>query len=421
MGFATLYPSYGATGKVAVGRADSPHWGAALPEAARVPSRLRGLAEILTEGSGTLPPLLTYVPMRTFVMTKTLGYAAHSATAPLVPFDFERREPGPRDVQIEILYCGVCHSDLHTVRNEWQNSVYPVVPGHEIVGRVTAVGDAVAGFKVGDLAGVGCLVDSCGTCPDCRDGLEQYCPGFTLTYNSPDPHTGTLTYGGYSNRIVVDEHFVLRVSEKLDLPAVAPLLCAGITTYSPLRQWRVGPGSKVGVVGLGGLGHMAVKLAHAMGAEVVLFTTSPGKADDARRLGADDVVLSKNPDEMKRHLGGLDFILDTVAAPHDLDAYLELLKRDGTLCLVGAPATPHPSPAVFNLIFKRRRLAGSLIGGLRETQEMLDFCAEHGIVSDIELIPIQQIDAAYERMLKSDVKYRFVIDMASLKPRAAGA
>ena len=354
-------------------------------------------------------------------MTPTLGYAAQSAAAPLALFDFERREPGPRDVQIEILYCGVCHSDLHTVRDEWHNSVYPVVPGHEIVGRVTAVGGEVTGFKVGELAGVGCMVDSCGTCPDCRDGLEQYCPTFTLTYNSPDPHTGKMTYGGYSNRIVVDEHFVLRVSDKLHLPGVAPLLCAGITTWSPLRQWQVGKGQKVGVVGLGGLGHMAVKFAHAFGAHVVLFTTSPGKAADARRLGADAVVVSKNPDEMKQHLASFDFILNTVAAPHNLDAYLELLKRDGTMCLVGAPENPHPSPSVFNLIFKRRRLAGSLIGGSRETQEMLDFCAEHGIVSDIEMIPIQQIDEAYERMLRSDVKYRFVIDMASLRPERVAA
>ena len=348
-------------------------------------------------------------------MIKTLGYAAHGATAPLDLFHFERREPGPRDVQIEILYCGVCHSDLHTARNEWHNTIYPVVPGHEIVGRVTQVGGEVATFKPGDLAGVGCLVDSCGTCPDCREGLEQYCPTFTLTYNSPDPHTGKMTYGGYSNRIVVDERFVLRVSEKLDLAAVAPLLCAGITTYSPLRHWKVGQGQKVGIVGLGGLGHMGVKLAHAMGAHVVMFTTSPGKTADAHRLGADEVVVSKNPDEMQRHLASFDFILNTVAAPHDLDVYLELLERDGTMCLVGAPDHPHPAPTVFNLIFKRRRLAGSLIGGIRETQEMLDFCAEHGIVSDIEIIPIQKINEAYERMLRSDVKYRFVIDMASLK------
>ena len=354
-------------------------------------------------------------------MTKTLAYAAQNATAPLDLFHFERREPGPRDVQIEILYCGVCHSDLHTVRNEWHNTVYPVVPGHEIVGHVTQVGRDVKTFKTGDLAGVGCMVDSCGTCPDCREGLEQYCPTFTLTYNSPDPHTGGMTYGGYSSRIVVDERFVLRVSEKLDLAAVAPLLCAGITTYSPLRQWKVGKGQKVGVVGLGGLGHMAMKFAHAFGAHAVLFTTSPGKTADALRLGADEVVISKNADEMKQHLASFDFILNTVAAPHNLDVYLELLKRDGTMCLVGAPENPHPAPNVFNLIFKRRRLAGSLIGGIRETQEMLDFCAEHGIVSDIEIIPIQKIDEAYERMLRSDVKYRFVIDMASLKPEADNA
>jgi len=353
-------------------------------------------------------------------MIKTLGYAAQSATTPLDLFHFERREPGPRDVQIEILYCGVCHSDLHTARNEWHNTIYPVVPGHEIVGRVTQVGGEVKTFKAGDLAGVGCMVDACGTCPDCREGLEQYCPTFTLTYNSPDPQTGTMTYGGYSSRIVVDERFVLRVSDTLHLPAVAPLLCAGITTYSPLRQWQVGPGQKVGVVGLGGLGHMGVKLAHAMGAHVVMFTTSPGKAADAKRLGADEVVISKNPEEMKRHLNSFDFILNTVAAPHNLDVYLELLKRDGTMCLVGAPEDPHPAPNVFNLIFKRRRLAGSLIGGIRVTNEMLDFCVEHGSVSDIEIIPIQKINEAYERMLRSDVKYRFVIDMASLKAGTAG-
>ena len=352
-------------------------------------------------------------------MIKTFGYAAQGATAPLDPFPFERREPGPGDVQIEILYCGVCHSDLHTARNEWKNTVYPVVPGHEIVGRVTRVGDAVQAFKVGDLAGVGCMVDACGACPDCQAGLEQYCPTFTLTYNSPDPHTGQMTYGGYSNRIVVDQRFVLRVPAKLDLAAVAPLLCAGITTYSPLRQWNVGPGDTVGVVGLGGLGHMAVKFAHAFGAQVVLFTTSPGKTADARRLGADEVVVSKDPAAMAPHTNRFDFILNTVAAPHPLDPYLQLLKRDGTLCLVGAPQDPHPPLAVFNLIFKRRRLAGSLIGGIRETQEMLDFCAAHDIVSDIEMIPIQKINEAYERMLRSDVKYRFVIDMASLGPDAA--
>ena len=355
-------------------------------------------------------------------MIQTLGYAAQDATTPLNPFSFERREPGPRDVQIKILYCGVCHSDVHTVRNEWQNAVYPVIPGHELVGRVTQVGNEVATFKAGDLAAVGCMVDSCGTCPDCRDGLEQYCQNeIVFTYNSPDPHTGRMTYGGYSNRIVVDERFVLRVPDSLDPAAAAPLLCAGITTYSPLRQWKVSPGQKVGVVGLGGLGHMAVKFAHALGARVVLFTTSPGKTADARRLGASEVVVSKNPEEMKPHVGSFDFILNTVAAPHNLDAYLDLLKRDGTMCLVGAPDHPHPAPHVFNLIFKRRRLAGSLIGGIRETQEMLDFCAQHGIVSDIEIIPIQKINEAYERMLRSDVKYRFVIDMASLKPEAAGA
>ena len=355
-------------------------------------------------------------------MIKTLGYAAQDATTPLNLHAFERREPGPRDVRIEILYCGVCHSDLHTVRNEWQNAVYPVIPGHEIVGRVTQVGNEVATFKAGDLAAVGCMVDSCGTCPDCREGLEQYCQNeIVFTYNSPDRHTGKMTYGGYSNRIVVDERFVLRVPDSLDPAAAAPLLCAGITTYSPLRQWKVSPGQKVGVVGLGGLGHMAVKFAHALGARVVLFTTSPGKTDDARRLGANEVVVSKNPEEMKPHVNSFDFILNTVAAPHNLDAYLDLLKRDGTMCLVGAPDHPHPAPHVFNLIFKRRRLAGSLIGGIRETQEMLDFCAQHGIVSDIEIIPIQKINEAYERMLRSDVKYRFVIDMASLKPEAAGA
>ena len=278
------------------------------------------------------------------------------------------------------------------------------------------VGSEVTAFKAGDLAGVGCMVDSCGTCPDCQESLEQYCTNtLTFTYNSPDPHTGKMTYGGYSQRIVVDQRFVLRVSEKLHLPAVAPLLCAGITTYSPLRQWKVGQGQKVGIVGLGGLGHMGVKFAHAFGAYTVLFTTSPGKAADAKRLGADEVVISKNPEEMKRHLNSFDFILNTVAAPHNLDAYLELLKRDATMCLVGAPEDPHPSPNVFNLVFRRRRLAGSLIGGIKETQEMLDFCAEHNIVSDIEMIPMQKINEAYERMLRSDVKYRFVIDMASLK------
>ncbi|MGH7631904.1 MAG: NAD(P)-dependent alcohol dehydrogenase [Gemmatimonadales bacterium] len=333
----------------------------------------------------------------------------------MAPFGFERRSPSATDVHLEILYCGVCHSDLHTVRSEWAGTVYPVVPGHEIVGRVVRVGHRVSGFKPGDLAAVGCLVDSCGACPDCRAGEEQYCRNERVfTYNSPDRHTGGVTYGGYSSQIVVDERFVLRFPDPLDPAAGSPLLCAGITTYSPLRHWEVGPGQKVGVVGLGGLGHMGVKFAHAFGAEVVLFTTSQGKAADAKRLGADDVVISTSAEEMKRHALSLDFILDTVAAPHDLDAYLRLLTRDGTLCLVGVPEHPHPSPSVDELVVKRRSIAGSLIGGLRETQEMLDFCAEHGIVSDIELIPMAGINDAYERMLHSDVKYRFVLDLATL-------
>ncbi|MEH6387236.1 NAD(P)-dependent alcohol dehydrogenase [Pseudomonas profundi] len=349
-------------------------------------------------------------------MTDALGYAATNADTPLAPFRFERRTPGPQDVQIDILYCGVCHSDLHTARNEWNNTLYPSVPGHEIVGRVSAVGSQVGRFKVGDIAGVGCMVDSCQSCASCSDGLEQYCEnGFTGTYNGPVAG-GENTYGGYSSKIVVDEKFVLRISHTENLAAVAPLLCAGITTYSPLRQWKVGPGQKVGVVGLGGLGHMAVKIANAMGARVVLFTTSPDKKQDALRLGASEVVVSKNQDEMDAHRDSFDFILNTVAAPHNLDAFMALLKRDATMTLVGAPATPHPSPDVFGLIFRRRRLAGSLIGGIAETQEMLDFCAKHGIVSDIEMISMEQINEAYERMLKSDVKYRFVIDMATLQP-----
>ena len=347
------------------------------------------------------------------------GYAARSATTPLAPFDFERRAPLTNDVHLEILYCGVCHSDLHTVRSEWEGTVYPVVPGHEIVGRVVTVGSGVTRFKPGDLAAVGCMVDSCRTCPDCRNGEEQYCQNeLVLTYNSPDRHLGGVTYGGYANQIVVDQDFVLRFPETLDPAAGSPLLCAGITTYSPLRHWEVGPGQKVGVVGLGGLGHMGVKFARAFGADVVLFTTSPGKTEDAKRLGASDVVISRNAEEMKRHTLSFDFILDTVAAPHNLDAYLELLKRDGTLCLVGVPEKPHPSPSVANLIFKRRSIAGSLIGGIRETQEMLDFCGKHGIVSDIELIPMSGINQAYERMLRSDVKYRFVLDLATLELEA---
>ncbi|MDB5731972.1 MAG: hydroxyacid dehydrogenase [Variovorax sp.] len=353
-------------------------------------------------------------------MTLAHGYAAQAATLPLAPFDFERRALGASDVAIDILHCGVCHSDLHTARSEWGPTVYPCVPGHEIVGRVTAVGDGVSKFRVGDLVGVGCMVDSCQHCGHCAEGLEQYCDnGFTDTYNGREQVSRANTLGGYSDHIVVHEKFVLRVSHAEEhLAAVAPLLCAGITTYSPLRQWKVGPGHKVGVVGLGGLGHMGVKIAAAMGAHVVLFTTSPGKKDDALRLGAKEVVVSKNEEEMRVHANSFDFILDTVAAPHDLDAFLGLLKLDGTLCLVGVPASPHPSPGVFRLIAKRRRLAGSLIGGIAETQEMLDFCAEHGIVSDIEPIAMAQVNEAYERMLRSDVKYRFVIDMSTLRETA---
>lgn len=354
-------------------------------------------------------------------MTSTLAYAATASTAALAPFSIERRAPGDEDVAIDILYCGVCHSDLHTARNEWNNTLYPCVPGHEIVGRVTAVGSRVKKFKLGDTVGVGCLVDSCLHCQPCTDGLEQYCDkGFTGTYNGPLFGGGENTFGGYSTHIVVRESFVLRVShDASQLAAVSPLLCAGITTYSPLRHWGVKPGHKVGIVGLGGLGHMGVKIAAAMGAHVVLFTTSAGKREDALRFGAHEVVLSGNAEEMAAQTGRLDFILNTVAAPHDLDAYLQLLKLDGTMTLVGAPATPHPSPGIFNLILRRRRLAGSLIGGLRETQEMLDFCSAHNILSDIEMIRMDEIDTAYDRMLKGDVKYRFVIDMATLaRPNA---
>ena len=349
-------------------------------------------------------------------MLDARGYAAHDATSPFEPFSFERRDPNPNDVVIAISHCGVCHSDLHTARGEWGGTRYPCVPGHEIVGHVTAVGSSVTRFREGDIVGVGCMVDSCQHCEPCREGLEQYCEnGFTGTYNGPAQQTGDNTYGGYSDTIVVREDFVLRVSHPADqLAAVAPLLCAGITTWSPLRHWNVGPGKKVGVVGIGGLGHMGIKLARALGAEVVAFTTSPAKKADALALGAHDVVVSRDKGEMKAHRGTFDFILNTVAAPHDLDAFMLQLKRDGTMCLVGVPAEPHPSPSVANLIFKRRSLAGSLIGGIAETQEMLDFCAEHGIVSEIEQIPIQSIDEAYERMVRSDVKYRFVIDMESL-------
>ena len=349
-------------------------------------------------------------------MILTKAYAAQSATTPLAPFSIERRDPGPKDVQIEILYCGVCHSDLHTARNEWKNTLYPSVPGHEIVGRVVAVGPQVTKFRAGDIAGVGCLIGSCGHCPSCGEGLEQYCEnGFVGTYNGP-AFGGENTYGGYSRTIVVQESFVLKIRhDGKQLAAVAPLLCAGITTYSPLRHWRACPGKTVGIVGLGGLGHMGVKIARAMGARVVLFTTSPGKIDDALRLGAHEVCISTDTAQMARLAGKLDLIVDTVAASHSLDALLALLKRDGTLTLVGAPENPHPAPHPFGLIFKRRAIAGSLIGGIRETQEMLDFCADHGIVSDIETIPMDYINTAYERMLKSDVKYRFVIDMASLR------
>jgi len=347
----------------------------------------------------------------------TKAYGAHAADKPLEPIAIHRREPGARDVQIEIAYCGVCHSDLHTVRSEWGGTLYPCVPGHEIVGHVSAVGAEVTKFKEGDTVGVGCLVDSCRTCPSCGEGLEQYCEvGMVGTYNGPTQDPPGHTFGGYSERIVVDEDFVLAIRHPEEqLAAAAPLLCAGITTWSPLRHWNVGPGKKVGIVGIGGLGHMGVKLAHAMGAHTVAFTTSESKREDALKLGADEVVVSRNAEEMRAHAGSFDFILDTVAASHNLDAFTSLLKRDGTLCLVGVPEDPHPSPDISALIFRRRSIAGSLIGGIAETQEMLDFCAEHGIVSDIETIRIQQIDEAYERMLRSDVKYRFVIDNSTLR------
>jgi uncharacterized zinc-type alcohol dehydrogenase-like protein len=356
-------------------------------------------------------------------MISTPAYAAKAANTPLAPFAIQRRPPGPHDVAIDIRYCGVCHSDLHTVRDEWHNTIFPCVPGHEIVGTVSAAGSDVTEFKVGEMVGVGCMVDSCGHCDSCRAGEENYCEnGFTGTYNGPAIEGGH-TLGGYSGSIVVDDKFVLHVTHKDNLAAVAPLLCAGITTYSPLRHWHTGPGKKVGIVGLGGLGHMGVKLAHAMGAHVVLFTTSPGKIADGKRMGADEVVISKDPEQMARHPGSFDLILDTVAARHNLDAYLNLLKRDGTLCLVGAPPvdSPHPSPTVFNLIMRRRAIAGSVIGGIRETQEMLDFCAARDIVCDIELIAMRDINTAYERMLKGDVKYRFVIDMQTLKDTAKAA
>ncbi|MEH1807393.1 MAG: NAD(P)-dependent alcohol dehydrogenase [Nostoc sp.] len=350
-------------------------------------------------------------------MYNAKAYSAASATAPLASDTIARRDPTERDVQIEILFCGICHSDLHSVRNEWSDFMstnYPIVPGHEIVGRVTQVGSAVTKYKPGDLAAVGCLVDSDGTCPNCKAGLENFCPNQILTFNSPDKHLGGVTYGGYSDSIVVDERFVLRVPSNLDLAGVAPLLCAGITTYSPMRHWGVTEGKKVGIVGLGGLGHMGVKFARAFGAHVVVFTTSPDKTEDALRLGADEVVVSRNAEEMQKHAGSFDFILDTVSAKHDINAYLNLLRLDGNLTLVGASPIPLDVSA-FSLIMARRNLSGSNIGGIPETQEMLDFCGEHNITADVEVIPIQKVNQAYDRLLKSDVKYRFCIDMASLK------
>ena len=350
-------------------------------------------------------------------MYKSKAYSAATAKSPFARTTISRRDPTEHDIQIEILFCGICHSDLHTVRNEWNEimpTVYPCIPGHEIVGRVTRLGSAVSKFKLGDLAAVGCMVDSDGTCPACKAGLEQFCPHPTFTYNMPDKHLGGVTFGGYSDSIVVKEHFVLRVPANLDLAGAAPLLCAGITTYSPLRHWGVTRGKKVGVVGLGGLGHMGVKLAHAMGAHVVVFTTSPGKKEDALRLGADEVVLSKDANEMAKHAGSFDFILDAVAASHDINAYINMLGRDGNITLVGAPDKPLPISA-FSLIMGRRSFSGSPIGGIAETQEMLDFCSQHNIVADVEVIPIQKVNEAYERLVKSDVKYRFSIDMASLK------
>ena len=352
---------------------------------------------------------------------KTNAYAAQSATTPLAPFNFQRRDPGEHDVQIEILFCGVCHTDVHIARNEWHGTTYPCVPGHEIIGHVVKVGALVKKFKPGDIAGVGCMVDSCRICENCKEGLEQFCEqGAVFTFNGPDKHAGGMTYGGYSESVVVDEAFVLHIPKNLNPAAAAPLLCAGITTYSPLRHNKVSKGQKVGVVGLGGLGHMGVKLAKAFGTHVVVFTTSPGKVNDALRLGADEVVNSKNADEMKKHLNSFHFILDTVAAQHDINAYLVLLKRDGTLTQVGLPAEPL-AVQVSSLIFGRRNFSGSLIGGIKETQEMLDFCGRHNLTADIELIPIQKINEAYDRLVKNDVKYRFVIDMASLKGSAGGA
>src|SRR5213080_5453332 len=348
---------------------------------------------------------------------KAKAYSAASETSPLASTTIPRRDPTDRDVQIEILFCGICHSDLHSVRNEWSEFMatnYPIVPGHEIVGRVTKIGSAVTKYKPGDLVAVGCMVDSDRTCPNCKRDLEQFCPNMTLTFNSPDKHLGGVTYGGYSESIVVDEHFVLRLPPNLNIAGAAPLLCAGITTYSPMCHWNVGKGKKVGVVGLGGLGHMGVKFAHAFGAHTVVFTTSPAKKDDALRLGADEVVISRNADEMQKHAGSFDFILDAVSANHDIGAYINLLRRDGNITLVGAPEKPLAVSA-FGLIMGRRSLSGSPIGGIAETQEMLDFCGQHNITADVEVIPIQKVNEAYERLLKSEVKYRFSIEMASLK------
>jgi alcohol dehydrogenase (NADP+) len=359
---------------------------------------------------------ITQVSSESSGQYKAKAYAAANAKSPLDPVTIPRRDPGGHDVQIEILFCGICHSDLHTVRSEWtaMPTVYPCVPGHEIVGRVIKVGSAVTKFKPGDLAAVGCMVDSDGNCLECQAGLEQYCPHMTLTYNSPDVHIGGVTYGGYSDSIVVKEHFGLRVPSNLNLAGTAPLLCAGITTYSPMRHWGVTKGKKVGVVGLGGLGHMAVKFAHALGAHVVVFTTSPNKKEDALRLGADEVVVSRNTDQMRKHEASFDFILDAVSAEHDINAYIQLLRRDGNMTLVGVPDKPHAVSA-FGLILKRRSLSGSSIGGIAETQEMLDFCGKNNITADVEVIPIHKVNEAYERLSRADVKYRFSIDMASLK------
>ncbi|WKX26894.1 NAD(P)-dependent alcohol dehydrogenase [Tatumella ptyseos] len=349
-------------------------------------------------------------------MAEIHAYAAQDEKSPLTPFDYSSREVRDNDVKIEILYCGVCHSDLHMARNEWKNTQYPIVPGHEIVGRIVEAGPSAKKFKKGDLVGVGCMVDSCRTCSSCEEGEENYCEnGFVATYNSQDRHSKAITYGGYATDIVVDQDFVLKVPENLDPAGVAPLLCAGVTTYAPLRHWKVGPGQKVGIVGLGGLGHMGVKLAHAMGAKVVLFTTSASKIEDGKRLGADEVVISKDAEQMEAQVNSFDLILNTVAAQHDLTQFIRLLKRDGHLALVGVPEHDHPAPSVAELVFKRRTVGGSLIGSIAETQEMLDFCGEHNITADIELINIDQINDAYERMLKSDVKYRFVIDNNSLR------